>query len=467
MADLTLPVIQQAIKMFDSAIHWSIDRMIDEGMWISPRTLNDKLQKALATGGEAAITDALPVIHVYSPPLKAPTRGQRYVEPTIEWPIRDRPAPPIVLHKMQREYMGLLPDRVEATMKNLKTMIAKISNGNMDVAEAKATSMGAEEILTWLNDPRNHLHNWWHNQPFVKPITPSDLARVFSSKSPESESGAKRKREDSDSSGEEKADKIAKKAESKPTPMTSANVGSEMDVTPTAPGPPSPGPQERQTSSPPSTGSESQITLAMLTPDKVNRLPWPTPQEVLTSREIEYLRMTGFTEKNIPWELLYKVPAEISELDEITKEILMQVWQDVTKSFTTCRCPICRRAREYEKQVTAAEANPQYSEYISLLTSATKAEDMTDHQRSWLANQALLLNSATTLADEDYDELALSEEDDRDFDRLPELKEYRDLDPDELYELYGTDEEMPEEAELPEDDVSYDIPGARLQSNKR
>lgn len=438
--------------------------MIDEGMWISPRTLNDKLEKAIATGMEEAIAEALPTIHVYDPPINGPTVRQRTITPTTDWPIKDRPAPSIALHKMQRDYMSLLPDRVEGTMKNLKTMIAKMSNGNMDVAEAKATSMGIDELLTWLNDPRNHIPNWWHNQPFVKPITPSDLARVFSSKSPESESGAKRKREDSDSSGEEKVDKVAKKVESKPTPIANASAGAEMDVTPTSAGPATPS-GARQTSSPPSR-NETSITLAMLTPEKVNRLPWPTPQETLTTRECEYLRMTGFNEKKISWELQYAVPAYSSELDEITKEILMQVWQNVTRSFLTCRCAICQRAREYEKQVVAAEANPQYSEYISLLTSDTKTEDMTDHQRSWLANQALLLHSAVTLADEDYDELPITDDEEEMEILAARQREAPELDSDDPYELYGSDEEMLEEAPG-EDDVSYDIPGARLQENRR
>lgn len=433
--------------------------MIDDGMWISPRTLNDKLQQAIAEGDEAAIAEALPSMHVFSSPLKQPTQGQRYVDETADWPFKESPPPPIVLGKMQRHYMSLLPERVETTLKNLKTMITKISNGNPNVAEAKATSMDVQEILAWLNDPRNHITNWWHNQRAVKPITPTDLARVFSSRSPESESGGKRKRDDSDPSGDEKADKIAKTAASKATQMASVGIAPGMEITPTAPGPPSP---PRQTSSPPSI-DESAITLAMLTPEKVNLLPWPTPQEALTWSEIDFLRMTGFNDKDVPIQLIYKVPAEVSELDEVTKEILMQVWQDVSKSFTTCRCPICQRAREYERQVVAAEANPQYSEYISLLTSNPKLEDLTDHQRTWLANQAALLN--VTL-DEDYDELAPSE-DERDRSRLPDF-ESRELDSDEMFdELYGTDEEMLEEAELPEDDVSYDIPGARLQASRR
>lgn len=434
-----------------------MDHMIDEGRWNSPRSINDRLRQALSIGVDWE--DALPLIHVVSPALTEATRRNREITLTNDWPIKDRPAPSMIVRLMETEYVTLLEERVEGAFRNLRTMIAKISHGNMDIAEAKATSMGPEELLAWLNDPRNHIKNWWNSQPFLKPITPTDIARAFSGTSPESESGTKRKRDDEDVSVDQKADKVAKTEERIISDGEDADL--KMDITPTSAGPPTPK-LEEESPVPALAGEEMQISLAMLTPERVNRLPWPVPQQNLTSREAEYLRMTEFEKEDVQWDSIYSVPALASELDETTKDILMDVWQNVTKTFSTCRCTICKRARDYEKQVMAAENNAQYSQYVSLITSDVRTEDMTDHQRSWLADQATLLHSAITMPGEHYDGSPPTEADN-------DLDRYDELDSDEPYEVLGAEEDEAREATevRPEDDVSYDIPGARPQEVRR
>lgn len=425
---------------------------------MSPRTVNARLKQALSIGVDWE--DALPAIRVLSPALKDPTKRTRERTRTKDWPIQDRPAPPYVVTLMEREYAVLLPERVGGALKNLRNMIAKISNGNMDIAEAKATAIGPEELLAWLNDPRNHIKNWWNSQPFHRPITAADIARAFESTSPESESGTKRKRDDEDELAGQKADKLAKTEER----ITSVEPDAELEmdvtpVTPTAAGPPTPQPQENLTTTT-SIDEDVQVSLATLTPERISRLPWPTPQQVLTVREAEYLRMTDFDKDAAQWDSLYSVPESISELDQITSDMLMETWRTVTKSFSVCRCDICQRARAYEKEVAAAENNANLSQYVSLITSDVRTEDMTDHQRSWLANQASLLHSAITLPEEHYSPVTEGDND---------LENYDELDSDEAYDLMGTEEDEAREAsELrPEDDVSYDIPGARLQENRR
>jgi hypothetical protein len=432
--------------------------MVDEGRWMSPRAVNDRLKQGLSIGVDWE--DALPTIQVYNPALTDPTKRARQVTSTNEWPIKDRPAPPYIVRLMEREYAVLLPERVDGALKNLRTMISKISNGNMDIAEAKATSIGPEELLAWLNDPRNHIKNWWHNQPFAKAITSTDIARAFGSTSPESESRTKRKRGDEDVSADEKADKLAKTEERITSVEGDADLKMDVrPVTPTEAGPPTPEPEENVTTTAP-VSEEIQVSLATLTPERINRLPWPIPQPTLTLREAEYLRMTDFDKDAAQWDSLYSVPASISELDQSTTNMLMEVWQTATKCFSICRCEICQRARAYEKEVAAAENNANLSQYVSLITSDVRTEDMTDHQRSWLANQASLLHSAITLPEERYSPVTEGDND---------LENYDELDSDEAYDLMGTEEDEAREASevRPEDDVSYDIPGARLQENRR
>ena len=440
---------QRIASLLENTVQTAIDTMIDEGRWISPRFLNDRLKRALISGVDPE--QALPAIHVLNSPLTEPWKRNREIEVMNEWPIRHRLAPPSILEMMETDYVTMLPERVEGAMKNLKTMIFKIAQGNLDIAEAKATSMDPDELLAWLNDPRNHIKNWWNSQPFLKPITPTDIARAFASTSPDSESGTKRKRDDDDSLADEKADKVAKPQER--AASAAADAESKMDMALQAAGPPTP---KREGDSGTATFVDGmQLSLAMFTPEKVKRLPWPVPQQILSRREAEYLRMTDFEKAGVQWDSVYNVPAFASELDDTTKDILIEVWQSVTKPFSTCRCTICKRAIEYENKVAAAaENNAQYSQYLSLITSDVQAENMTDHHRSWLANQANLLHDAITLTGDHYS--PLTTEDGNDFDR------YDELESDEPYEVVDAEEEV-----RPEDDVSYDIPGARLQEGRR
>lgn len=358
---------------------------------------------------------------------------------------------------MHRKYLELLPERIERNLKSLKTMIARISDGNMDLAEAKAASMDIDELLKWLNDPRMHIPNWWHGQQIIKPISQADISRVLSSISPAAESVTKRKRDDSDLSDGETGKATKKQDNGTTTRVMPGRSQSMIEVPINSVGPPTPTEPGTQATSSSVPSIECNPLLSTFTLEIVNRLPWPTPQEVLSERECEYLRMTEFDDKKLPADTAYSVPARSTELDDITREILMDEWRSITSEFSACRCSICRRAREYEKLVAAESANP-YAEYISLLGGDTKIEDMSDFQRTWLANQAALLNSSVTSPEEDpeQEELQLSEEED-----WPTLRNRNELENYSDGFDYDTDEEM--EDDVPDvDDVGYHIPGACL-----
>ncbi|KAJ9125406.1 hypothetical protein QFC22_000366 [Naganishia vaughanmartiniae] len=458
LAHITLPLDRINI-VFSRSLGWEVDRMIDAGLWISPRTIADILEEAARTHPSSDLSEFLPSIQVLEPPLRRPTtRKREWGDMTEEWAFKDRVPPRSVVTRMQRSYLELLPERIEGNLKSIRTMIARISDGNMDLAEAKAASMNVEELVQWLNDPRMHIPNWWHGQQIVKPISQSEIARALSSESSMSESITKRKRDDSDLSDDESGKATKKQDNGISNNATPGDSQAPMEVLPASTvGPPTPTGLETQATSPSTPRIESKPSLSILTPEIVNRLPWPTPQEVLSERECEYLRMTEFDETKLRNDAVYSVPASSTELDDVTRELLMYEWRSITECFSACRCSICRRAREYEKLVAAEAADP-YAEYISLLGGDAKIEDMSDFQRNWLANQAALLNSSVTSPEEDFeqDELQLSEEEDWPTMRnRNELENYSDE-----YD-YESDEEMEEVPDV--DDVAYHIPGARLQ----
>lgn len=397
------------------------------------------------------------MIHVLNPPLASPTTRKRdIIDVSQEWTFKDRVPPQLVVSRMQKTYLELLAERIDSNLKNIRTMITRISDGNMDIAEAKAASMNVDELLEWLNDPRMHIPNWWHGQPIIKPISPTEIARVFLSKSPAAESVTKRKRNDSDLSDDETGKATKKQDNGTTTNAISRDSQTVISVPVSTVGPPTPTEPEAQVTSPSTPGFECVPSLSMLTPEIVNRLPWPTPQLVLSESECEYLRMTDFAEKKCPVELVYSVPGRSTELDEITKTLIMDKWRNITLGFSACRCSICRRAREYEKLVAAESAHP-YAEYISLLGGDTKVEDMSDFQRAWLANQAALLNSSVTSPEEDCEQDQLQVSEDEDWPTIRNrnaLENYSDA-----YD-YESDEDMEEAPDV--DDVGYHIPGARL-----
>ncbi|KAJ9107849.1 hypothetical protein QFC19_002755 [Naganishia cerealis] len=456
--------MHKVYNLFVSVLQWDVDRMIDSGLWISPRAISDRLKEAAQTG--CPTEAALPLMDIYNPPLQNPTLRKRELDVSEDWAYKDRVPPRLVVAIMQRTYIDILPDRIEATLKSLKTMVSKISDDNMDLAEAKAASMDVNELLAWLNDPRMHIANWWHGQPIIKPITQTDIARVLSSKSPAAESVSKRKRDDSDLSDDETG-KMTKRQDNRSAAVSTLSKAERAtDVVLDNVGPPTPPEPEMQPSSPSTPSNNFQTSLFMLAPEKVNQLPWPKPQIVLSERECEYLRMTEYNEKKVKSDSLYSVPARCSELDEVTKEIIMQQWQNITASFSICRCTVCRRAREYEKLLVAESTN-QYSEYISLLSSETRTEDMTDFQRTWLANQAALLKTSIASPEEDLEqeELQLSEEEEEDA-NWPAIRDRNELEHySDGYEYDESDDEMKEVPNA--DDVAYDTPGARLQQDPR